>query len=951
MNKVRFAIDVETACTVEGCPHHGRSICAEGHSLSPWHSRITVAAVAGSDGTRRVLRGTAKEITSHIREILEAYPDATVVGQNFKFDLLHIARHGYAIPLERWVGDSQVAAYVCTEKIPDSWLADYEAKRQERGALHRKSGKHSLKTLAPYFLGVEPFWEPADGNLDDDEYVLKDATYTLALTEKLEERLRELDQFDFYKERQLPWVKMLLEAEWRGIKLDMEGLRATEAAYKAKALSLRTKLDEQWADAHQAYISGLKQELHAKYQAMAAKAKQPMNYGSRYWKLYEAAREKLHTHLDYDSPKQMAWLLRDYYGYDITSLEGEESTGREVLERLSEEGKEDVKTYLEWRKANKILTAFLPTYSALATDGLLHPIYNPTTTRTGRTSSERPNCLSLDTEVLTPAGFRRYDQLKAGDPIAVYDAETGTTRFEPALAIYLSPLQEHEMVTVQNQHVDWSMTANHRCPIVQKRSGKLRVVRADEINPSASMKVLHGAPCTTYTTPVFDSIAVLQLVVAAQADAWVKGSSLNFGLKRERKIARLREILQKLGWEHSEIAREDGETRFYIRDGVTKLASWLSSAKEFTPAVLQMSSEERAAFLEELKHWDGLSTRPGYDEYTTAIKHNADAVQTLACLSGLRAHMRTTFVGKRAYYRVSFTARVTSYLSNAKIEKVTETNQVWCARVSTGFFVARRGSDTFITGNCQQVPPQLRPLFKARPGYSFIGYDAGAIEAKLIALYSEDETLYNLISTGTSLHDFNTVNFFELPTEELEHIKTKYPQHRKAAKNVGFALFYNAGPNRLRIAMAQAGFIISLDQARRMHKRFKESFAGAYAAGQDVVRYFEEGGVYKNLLGRPLRIENPDDAYMQGFNTLIQSSASDLNLHGAHLAYQEFKSLGLDATPLLFVHDFVCFEVKDEHVAEADAILQRCLTGFDLQTKHGPITLTIEGGVMSEWSK
>ena len=182
-----FAIDVETACTVEGCPHHGRSLCANGHSLNPWQSRITVAAAVGEDGSRAVFRGPT--MLADLDEFINCHEDATVCGHNFKFDWLHLARHGFEIPLDRWVADSQLAAYTLTDKIPDGWLMEYERKRATLGGHHRKAGKHSLKTLAPYFLGVDAFWEPEHDH-DDDEYVLKDALYTLELTKVLESHLR-----------------------------------------------------------------------------------------------------------------------------------------------------------------------------------------------------------------------------------------------------------------------------------------------------------------------------------------------------------------------------------------------------------------------------------------------------------------------------------------------------------------------------------------------------------------------------------------------------------------------------------------------------------------------------------------------------------------------------------------------------------------------------------------
>lgn len=671
---MRYAIDLETECTVPSCPDFGKSLCSNKHSLSPWHSRITVLAIVSETGAGHIFRGDSKSIAENAKQFLEKDASYELAGHNAKFDFLHLHRHGFSVPLERWTGDSQLGAYVLTEKIPDSWLAEYEANRIALGRTsHRKAGKHSLKTLAPFFLGVEPFWEPEHGH-DDDEYVMKDARYTLSLVDAVEAKLKARGEFEFYKERQLEWTKMLLTAEMHGLEFDALKAAELERELKAKSAELKAKLDVVWAPAQKAYVEGLRARTFARYTDMARTARDKVlstfkkristaktqkakekaealleerisSTIERYEQLAQAAVAALPRELSFDSPTQMTWLLRDFHGYNITSLEGDETTGREILERLADEGHDDVKTYLEWRKANKILSAFLPTYKELAApDGSghlrLHPIFNPDSTRTGRTSSERPNC--------------------------------------------------------------------------------------------------------------------------------------------------------------------------------------------------------------------------------------------------------------------------------------------------------------------QQVPSALKSLFKARAGYKIVGYDAAAIEAKLIALYSEDSTLYEIVDSGTSIHDFNVVNFFELD-EEYSVVKTKYPQHRKASKNVGFALFYNAGKNRIRIAFAQAGFIITEEQAARIHRVFKKRFKEAHAYGMEVVEFMEKGNVLFNLLGRPLAIEHAEDAYMKAFNKLIQSSASDLNLEGAYRAWKAFQKASIDATPILFVHDFVGFEIREDQVSEADAILQRELVGFDLTTKHGQIKLEIEGGVSDRW--
>lgn len=634
-----LALDLETVCDVADCKGRG-SVCTEDHSLSPWHSRITVVGVYG-EVEGKIVQRTFRDLTALDSYLNSLDTMVSFIGHNFKFDLLHLYAKGIDIELAKWNGDSQLAAYVLTDKIPDSWLTDYEEKRSKLKG-HRRAGKHSLKTLAPYFLGVQPFWESEDK--DNDEYVLKDCEYTYKLYDFLIGELKRRGEYEFYKQKQLPWTKLLLRSEMRGIAIDLAAVDEMETDLTRKSEELKVQLDEQWAAAHQDYATNLHAELYGRYMQMSEKTGVGLPNSPRYMKLYETARTKLPSKIDYDSPKQMLWLLRDHLGYDCTSLEGKDGTGREILERLANEGKEDVKTFLEWRKCNKILTAFLPTYKSLQVGGTLRPIFNPDSTRTGRTSSERPNL--------------------------------------------------------------------------------------------------------------------------------------------------------------------------------------------------------------------------------------------------------------------------------------------------------------------QQVPPALRRIFNSRPGYTLIGYDASAIEAKLIALYTSDPSLYEIVSSGASLHDYNTKIFFGLGSDvSLNEIKTKYANERATTKNVGFALFYGAGANRIRITFANKGYHLSDSECREILNRFRETYQTAFEFNKMIVKEMESGAVVPNLLGRPIKIQNPEDAYMTAFNTLVQSSASDLNLEAARRAQEEYDNLEMDAHVIGFVHDFVMVEVADDYADYAEEILVKHMTGFDLNCELGPIKLTVEGGQMKRWEK
>jgi DNA polymerase I-like protein with 3'-5' exonuclease and polymerase domains len=394
-----YAIDIET----EALPEFEH---IEEAALIPHLSRITVIGISDGAGDERVFRGP--DMFQNLTNWIGQYGagQLTFCGHNLKFDLKHLNFHD---PLHNytalWEDDTQLMAHVLTEKVPETYLAAYEEARLvanekvANGASHRKAGGLSLKVLAPYFLGVDPFWETPD-NHNNDEYVLKDARYTARLRNVLEERLKAERHYEFYKEKQLPWTKTLLQAELHGIRLDTAALASRKQASLENVTRLEAKLREQWGQHLRNYDGYQRLDLKEQYEQMfnvaAGKLKEKssdrlLKLRDRYSELCKKAESTIEP-FNFDSPKQLTWLLKEALGYNLTGWDGEEATDKEVLQRLAMEGKEDVKTLLEYRKERKLATTYYPTYEELVTDsGRIHSSFNATGARTGRTSSQLPN--------------------------------------------------------------------------------------------------------------------------------------------------------------------------------------------------------------------------------------------------------------------------------------------------------------------------------------------------------------------------------------------------------------------------------------------------------------------------------------------------------------------------------------------------------------------------------
>lgn len=647
MENNRWVIDIETSCDVPGCSKGAVCREEEKHALYSTTAKIDLIGVMNADDIN--INYVFKSVADF--NVFNAGRVRQFIGHHLKFDFRMLIEKGADLAIDQFEDDTEIMGHVLTDKVTDDYLVKYEARRQienlkcKVGYTHRKAGKHSLKTMAPFFLGVAPFWEDPS-NHDDVAYLLKDLLYTQMLDKEISRRLKEKDQWNFYKNKQLEYSKMILEAELAGVSIDTLQLRQMEVETQQRSMELKKKLDTQWRAGHMLHrrlkIQKLREKYAAMYEQRAATAKDGDALKARYAKLFQAAIKKIPKNINYRSSKQINWLMQDFMALNIEDATGKKTTGKSVLQTLSNEGHSSIQTYLDWREAEKLLTSYYPAYNKFVRGGRIHPTFNVTSTRTGRLSSERPNL--------------------------------------------------------------------------------------------------------------------------------------------------------------------------------------------------------------------------------------------------------------------------------------------------------------------QQVPPVLKKVFHAATGRKFVGYDAAAIEAKLICYYTQDPNLYDIIKNGWSIHDYNAKVYFALPCE-IHEVKAKYPTQRAAAKRVGFALFYGAGKNRILRAFREFGFTLTLEEAAEMHQRFKQTFKVALQFQRELTQLLENGTVVKNLLGRPIAIENPEDAYMKGFNKLIQSSASDLCLEAARRAKATFATRDIKGKLNLFVHDFIMAEVDEQQADEAAQILIDSMTNFKLKNGNVEIKLEVDGGISSVWSK
>ena len=287
------------------------------------------------------------EILSHF-EPLFSDTTKTWIGQNTKYDLLVL----------KWYGVEPAG------KIFDTMLAHY---------VIEPDGKRSMDILSEKYLGYEPVHieeligkktgrgagAKTQGSMRDvelekiKEYAGEDADITLQLKQVFEPMLKEKEVEKVFNEVENPLVKVLVDMEFEGIKID-EG-----------------------------FLNDYSKELEKD----AKKAE-------------ESVYKQAGVRFNLASPKQLGEVLFDKLQLDPSAKKtktGQYQTGEDVLLKLAAKGHPIVEDILSFRELTKLKSTYVDALPQLINKktGRVHTTYGQAVAVTGRLASNNPNLQNI----------------------------------------------------------------------------------------------------------------------------------------------------------------------------------------------------------------------------------------------------------------------------------------------------------------------------------------------------------------------------------------------------------------------------------------------------------------------------------------------------------------------------------------------------------------------------
>jgi DNA polymerase-1 len=283
---------------------------------------------------------TLQEVIDVIGKAIERNKEKAV-GQNLKFDIPILSRHG--IVIDKFHADTMLMSYI----------------------LNSTATRHGMDKLAMYYLNYETIkYGDVAGTASKQisfseveidtasNYAAEDADITLRLFNKLEELLKEKpSQIKLLKELEYPLVHVLSRVEQNGAKIDKDKL-------KEHSKELSVKISDLTAQAYK--ISGEEFNL--------------------------------------DSPKQLLEVLYEKLKLPVLKKtpKGQPSTNEETLQRLSEEY-ELPKIILQYRTLAKLKSTYTDSLIRIENPSSkrIHTSYQQAITSTGRLSSTEPNLQNI----------------------------------------------------------------------------------------------------------------------------------------------------------------------------------------------------------------------------------------------------------------------------------------------------------------------------------------------------------------------------------------------------------------------------------------------------------------------------------------------------------------------------------------------------------------------------
>ena len=251
--------------------------------------------------------------------------------------------------------------------------------------------------------------------------------------------------------------------------------------------------------------------------------------------------------------------------------------------------------------------------------------------------------------------------------------------------------------------------------------------------------------------------------------------------------------------------------------------------------------------------------------------------------------------------------------------------------------------------NLQNIPVrteigrQLRRAFTAPEGHKLICADYSQIELRILAHFSEDESLIETFTQDLDIHTAVASQVFEVPTALVTR------ELRDKAKTINFGIIYGVSPTGLSRRIKG----MTVKEASALIDDYKTRFPGIDRFLQECVQQASDHGYVSTLTGRRRAIpeiyatnrSRRSLGERLAINTVVQGSAADLMKAAMVRVQHRIDRDRLGLKMLLQIHDELVLEIPEALAEEhAEIVCEEMENAMSLR-----VPLRTEAGIGDNW--
>jgi len=318
----------------------------------------------------------------------------------------------------------------------------------------------------------------------------------------------------------------------------------------------------------------------------------------------------------------------------------------------------------------------------------------------------RHACVDKDTEVLTKRGWIKISTFsKETDEVAQY-WEDGTISFTKPIETVQYPYNG-VLYEFKQPALHQVVSPDHRMLVVNRKNKKKYVRLSQDVfdTRNADYKIPVAGQYKPEITCNF-SESVLRLFVAIQADGSYRQremkKEITFHIQKERKLIRLRQLLTDAEVMFTETVRPDGiQHDFYIggsnEPNISLFALIAQTEKMFGPWVLNLTSAQMSAMVDETRWWDSRRNESGNSwQYYSQYKENCDWVATMCHLSGRKGTVSATHP---TVYTTNISEVDAVCFDKSERNYIPYSDYIYSMQVPSSYYLIRKGDIISVTGN------------------------------------------------------------------------------------------------------------------------------------------------------------------------------------------------------------------------------------------------------------